>query len=513
MQHEEFRLVETTQGKLRGVQRDGHVAFLGVPYAKPPVGELRFLAPQPMAAWSGARDALAFGLSAPQDPLSVPPFKAVVPESEDCLYLNVYAPALDNARRPVLFWIHGGGFSHGAGTQPSYNGGPLAVRGDVVVVTINYRLGALGYLYLGGHGGAGWGAAANAGQLDQIAALRWVRDNIAAFGGDPEQVTIFGESAGAVAVATLLAMPDAQGLFGKAIAQSGTANRLGNASGASAITTRYLQSLGIEDADPQRLRKVSVEALLRAQGPRGPLSPVIEGRSLPERPLSAVRAGMARHIPLMVGTNRDEYKLYVPAQRPDIDDNELLRLVREQLPKEAADRAASVISVYRESRAARGLPHSHHDIADALTTASRFRIPATRLCEAQAAHQPRTFLYQFDWESPARRGALGACHGLEVPFVFGTVGTTGNDRFTGVGPDADQLSRHMMDAWLAFAKHGEPSHPGIGAWPAYSAGERQTMIFGRRCGAEPAPFEEERAAWDTLLKQRAANRSAEAPHA
>jgi para-nitrobenzyl esterase len=491
--------VEISSGRLRGLQREGHAAFLGVPFAEPPLGELRFAAPQPKAAWTGVRDALAHGHSAPQDPLSVAPFKAAVPENEDCLYLNVFTPALDGAPRPVLFWIHGGGFSHGAGTQPAYDGGPLATRGDVVVVAINYRLGALGYLYLGDHGGARWGAATNAGQLDQIAALRWVRDNIAAFGGDPAQVTIFGESAGAVAVATLLAMPDAQGLFSKAIAQSGTANRLADTTNAVATSTAYLKRLGIEDANPSALRSASVEALLRAQGPRGPLSPVVDGRSLPQRPISAVREGFARQVPLMVGTNRDEQKLYVPAQREPIDDAELLRQVREQLPRAAAERAADVIAVYRASRSARQLPHDQHDLADAIATASRFRIPATRLCEAQLAHQPRTFLYQFDWESPARRGTLGACHGLEIPFVWGTVGKTGNDRFSGVGPEADQLSREMMDAWLAFAKTGDPSHPGIGSWPSYSTSKRETMIFGRRCGTEAAPFEEERAVWDSLL--------------
>jgi para-nitrobenzyl esterase len=503
MQQQEGPGVEVVHGKLRGVARDGHVAFLGVPYAKPPIGALRFLAPQPVEPWSGVRDAVAFGHSAPQDLSSVPPYKAVFPEDEDCLYLNVYTPALDGARRPVLFWIHGGGFNHGAGTQPSYNGGRLAVRGDVVVVTINYRIGALGYLYLGAHGGPSWGAAANAGQLDQIAALRWVRDNIERFGGDPAQVTIFGESAGGVAVATLLAMPDAQGLFGKAIAQSGTANRLGNTDTASAVTTRYLESLGIPNADPDKLRAVTVEALVRAQARGLALSPLVEGRSLPQRPISAMREGVARSIPLMVGTNRDEHKLYVQAERPEIDEAELAHQVAAYLPRAAATRAREVIAVYRESRKARGLPAGNHDIADAVNTASRFRIPATRLCEAQAVHQPRTFLYQFDWESPARGGALGACHGLEVPFVFGTVGTTGNDRFTGAGPEADQLAQHMMDAWLAFAKRGEPSHPGIGSWPAYSVAERQTMIFGRRCGAARAPFEEERAVWETVLSERA----------
>ncbi len=492
--------VETPHGKLRGHDRGGHLAFLGIPYARPPLDALRFMAPQPLDGWSGVREGLAFGPCAPQDPLAAPGFRADGPESEDCLYLNVYTPAADAARRPVLFWIHGGGFSHGSGTQPSYDGGPLAERGDVVVVSINYRLGALGYLYLGQHGGERWGAASNAGQLDQIAALRWVRDTIAAFGGDPEQVTIFGESAGAVAVATLLAMPDARGLFTKAIAQSGTANRLGGTENGAAVATRYLRTLGIPDADPAKLRAAPVDALLRAQGPRGPLSPLVDGRTLLQRPIAVVREGLTREIPLLVGTNRDEQKLYVQVPRAAIDDAELERQVRAQLPQAAADRADDLITVYRKSRAVRGLPSSNCDVIDAVQTASRFRIPATRLCEAQLAHQPRTFLYQFDWESPARRGELGACHGLEVPFVWGTVGKNGNPRFTGVGPDAQLLSEQMMDAWIA--KTGDPSHPGIGAWPAYSTRSRHTMIFGRRSSAEAAPFEEERAAWDALLAAR-----------
>ncbi len=492
-------IVTTSNGPLRGHARDHHLAFLGVPFAQPPVGALRFKAPQPLEPWTAVRDALAFGPCAPQDPLAVPPFRAEPPESEDCLYLNVYTPAADGARRPVLFWIHGGGFSHGAGSQPSYDGGPLATRGDVVVVTINYRLGAFGYLYLGGHGGAAWDAASNAGQLDQIAALRWVKENIAAFGGDPDNVTIFGESAGAVAVCTLLAMPAARGLFSKAIAQSGTANRLGDTTSAAASTARYLKALGVERAEAAALQSASVEALLAAQGPRGPLWPVVDGASVPQRAISAVREGYARDIPLLVGSNRDEQKLYVAQDRAPIDDAELERQVREQLPASAASRAKDVIAVYRASRTARELPSSGLDIADAVVTASRFRVPATRLCEAHAAHQPQTFLYQFDWESPARRGALGSCHGLEVPFVFGTVGKNGNPRFTGDGPDAHKLAGQMMDAWIAFAKTGDPSHSSIGRWPAYSSEKRDTMIFARQCRAEAAPFEEERAVWDAVL--------------
>ena len=411
-----------------------------------------------------------------------------MPESEDCLSLNVYTPALDAARRPVLFWIHGGGFSHGSGSQAAYDGGPLAERGDVVVVTIDYRVGALGYLYLGGHGGDAWGTDANVGQLDQIAALQWVRDNIERFGGDPDNVTIFGQSAGGVAVSTLLAMPAANVLFHKAIAQSGTANRLGDTAFASAVAGQYLERLGIPDADPDRLRAVSTDDLLQAQGPRGPLSPVVEGDSLPQNPLTAVRDGAASHIALMVGTARDEQKLYVAPDRSEIEDAELERQALAYLPRRAADRVGEVIAVYHGSRVARGLPATNNDISDAIATASRFRFPATQFAEAQAAHRPPTFVYQVDWESPARGGALGACHTIEIPFVFGTVGKTGNDRMSGTGPEADRLAEQMMDAWIAFARTGEPGHDGIGPWPAYDTTDRQTMIFGHACGAEAARF-------------------------
>ncbi|HET6472607.1 MAG TPA: carboxylesterase family protein, partial [Pseudomonadales bacterium] len=199
--------VDTVAGRLEGVQHERHQAFLGIPFAQAPVGARRFGAPQPADGWSGVRAANAFGYSSIQGTHPVPGMAASGPRNEDCLYLNVYTPAADNAKRPVLFWIHGGGFVLGSGSEALYDGGPLATRGNIVVVAIHYRLGALGYLYLGGHGGDAWGASANAGQLDQIAALRWVRDNIAAFGGDPNNVTIAGESAGSMACATLLAMP------------------------------------------------------------------------------------------------------------------------------------------------------------------------------------------------------------------------------------------------------------------------------------------------------------------
>ncbi len=490
-------LVDTAAGTLRGLRRDAHLAFLGIRYAESPAGDRRFTAPVPVTPWTGTVDAIASGPVAPQDPFVPFPYRAEPPEDEDCLFVNVYTPGLDDARRPVLFWIHGGGFSHGAGSQPTYDGGPLAERGDVVVVTINYRVGALGYLYLGAHGGDRWGATSNAGQLDQIAALAWVHDNIAAFGGDPTNVTIFGQSAGGVAVSTLLGMPAARPYFHKAIAQSGTANRLGDTAHAATVTERYLARLDV--TDPLDLRTAAVADLLQAQGPRGPLSPLVDGASIPTHPLNAVRQGAVADVALLVGTARDEQKLYVAPDRPPLSDDELVEAIAAWLPTRAADRAAEMASVYRTSRADHGLPSSNLDIADAVATASRFRLPATRLAEAQRVHQPQTYLYQVDWESPARRGALGACHGIEVPFVFGTIGANGDDRMTGSGPAADTLTSQMMDAWIAFARTGDPSHEGIGAWAPYDEDRRSTMIFGRQCGQQDAPFEAERALWASVL--------------
>ena len=496
--------VRTPQGTVRGQARGDHQAFLGIPYAQPPVGPLRFAAPETAPIWhERPRDALAFGPVPPQtDRGSV---TARGEQSEDCLYLNVFTPAADSKQRPVLVWLHGGAFSWGAGSEATYDGGPLAARGDVVVVTINYRLGALGYLYLGKHGGDAWGAASNAGQLDQIEALRWVRANIAAYGGDPEQVTIFGESAGSVAVTALLATPAARGLFARAIAQSGTANRLPTPAIASAATERFLDSLGITGAHaglPTRLRELDVSDILRAHQKvyvAGDVMfwPVLDGHVLPERPLAAVRAGWARDIPLLIGTNRDEMKFYAPAVRSPVDDAALEEGIGRWLPREHKSRALEVAAVIKATRAEHGLPQENTDILDAVETNARFTVQAARLAQGHAEHQPDTYHYRFDWESPARR--LGACHALELPFVFGTLQAPGNDRFAGSGPDAQRLSQQMMDAWIAFAKTGNPSCESVGEWPRYDAAARRTLIFGKRTHVTDAPFERERALLDRLL--------------
>jgi para-nitrobenzyl esterase len=442
------------------------------------------------------------GLAAPQSSHPIPGFAASGPQGEECLNLNVFTPAPGPGRRPVLFWIHGGGFTHGSGSEPLYDGGRLAGRGDVVVVTINYRLGALGYLYLADHL-PGEGLSANAGQLDQVAALEWVRDNIEAFGGDPLNVTIFGESAGAAAVGTLLAMPAAKGLFHRAILQSGS-GRAHEPAAASAIAGMLLDELGLDGATAGGLLSLPAGRIVEAQGvvvektrASGglPFGPVRDGATLPHSPLAAVRQGAAAAIPVLIGTNRDEIKLFAAmTRRPEIDEATLINGALAALPGAADADARAVVGIFRESRSRRGLPATNLDILDAIQSEARFRAGALRLAEAQRTHQPQTYVYLFTYASPARGGSLGSCHALEMPFVFGTLDAPTQDRFAGTGPAVERLSANMMDAWLSFARTGSPAHEGIGPWPAYDATTRPTMIFDLACGVERDPLGEERAA-------------------
>ena len=495
-------IVETSRGRVRGAQRGAHQVFLGVPFAKPPVDALRWRAPEPAEPWTGVRDASAFGNAAAQPDHPIPGFAASGTRSEDCLYLNVYTPAADGRARPVMLWIHGGGFTHGTGAEPLYNGGPLAERGDVVVVTINYRLGALGYLYLGAHGGDAWGATPNAGQLDQVAALRWVRDEIDRFGGDPANVTIFGQSAGAGAVSGLLAMPSARGLFHRAILESGGGTDGATIAEAGATATLLLAELGVAAPGESELRALSTQAILDAQARsagRARFRPVTDGVVIPEPTTALAARGDLAAIPIVLGTNRDEMKQFRAMQvREPLSDAALLAEVQAAMPAGKQPEAGRVIAVIRESRRSRALPAENLDIADAVAT-QPMRAASTHLAELLGAHQPQTFLYLFEWESPARRGALGACHSLEMPFVFGTLDAPTQDRFAGTGPAAEQLSARMMDAWLSFARTGDPSHEGSDRWPTYEPARRATMVFGRDTRIVDAPFEEERALFAELV--------------
>lgn len=507
--------VETSYGKLRGQMEGNLSVFRGIPFARPPLGDRRFRAPEPPESWPGVRDALKFGPAAPQNASALGPALSVdVGEmSEDCLYLNVWTPGADRARRPVLVWIHGGGFVIGSGSQAMYSGAALAQRGDVVVVTINYRLGALGFLHLPQEWQSGVAATGNEGLLDQIAALEWVKREIESFGGDPDNVTVFGESAGSMSIAALLAAPRARGLFRRAILQSGSANFVTTPARALRVAERLLQELGIEPSAAGRLREVPVPRLLEAQQKTFaaltgqftglPFQPVTDGMVIPEHPFAAVRSGFARDVALLIGTTRDEMKLFAltdPKART-LDEAELLERLERVLPgvsETGMSRARLAIETYRRARAARWAPTTPPELWFAIDTDRLFRHPVVHLADLQRRHGLHTYVYLFTWESPLMNGIFGACHALDLPFVFGTFNDPMIGLFSGNGPEVAALSEIMQDAWLGFARSGKPSHERLGEWPSYDTDLRPTMIFGPQCGIENDPMAEERRFWAEL---------------
>ena len=500
-------IVETGLGKVEGFERDGVRVFRGIPYAKPPVGERRFRAPEGPEPWAGVRDASKFGPAAHQPPLmlaALPGFD-IGEQSEDCLYLNVYAPAGASTAspKPVMVWIHGGAFVIGSGAQSIYDGCKLARRGDVVLVTINYRLGALGFLDLG----QPELAAPNAGLLDQIAALEWVRDHIEAFGGDAGNVTIFGESAGGMSVGTLLGCPAAHGLFHKAIPQSGSCQAIhADRESSTAITAAVLSGLGMATPNVKELRAIPIDKLKQVQQTISfqmlalggtqllPFQPVVDGHVLPRHPLDEIREGLSRDVRVLIGTTRDEWKLFgfMDPQVRQLDGDKIAERIQQRLPH--AD-GAKITAGYRAARPEADWP----SIWIAIETDRIFRIPAIRVAEAQRAHQPDVFMYLFSWESPGFDGLLGACHAIEIPFLFDCLDLPGADKFVGAGPDAQRLVERTMDSWLGFATNGDPTHAALGTWSRYETNRRATMELGPRCALLDDPASAERALWDGVL--------------
>ena len=497
--------VETKDGKIEGINQDGLYVFKGIPYAAPPSGERRWLPPQPVEGWSGIRQAKSFGPAASQSQVmgfleSLETYRVSEASSEDCLYLNVWSPGLDLARRPVLFWIHGGGFGSGSGAVPLYNGKSLATRGNVVVVTINYRLGLLGFLNLREVTTGRIPSTGNEGLLDQIAALEWVRDNIASFGGDPNNVTIFGESAGGASVGCLLAMPRARGLFQKAILESGGANSCAPLDRAVGVAEEFLKSLGLQASDVDALRSLPVKRILEIQrqltlkfsseGRSLPMRPQIDGNLISEMPIISIEHGSAKEIPVLMGTTLEEWKLMcnssISPDLPNLEEAGLKIRCRKYAP---AGRIDNLVKTYREALAKRGVANTPADIWVAIQTDGIGRIPAIRLAEAQRRNNPSVYCYLFTWKSP--QPLLGACHALEIGFVFGTY----DEIFCGKGPGADELSRKIQDGWLAFAHNGDPSCESLGKWLPYTE-RRETMILGSKCYLEEIPYTDERRAWD-----------------
>jgi para-nitrobenzyl esterase len=511
-------VIQTRCGKLEGTTERGIQVFRGIPFARPPIGPLRFRPPEPTRPWQGVRPAREFRASAPQSPPVTRLIQQAVGaapggQSEDCLVLNVFTPAADARKRPVMVWIHGGAFVMGSGSTRLYSGSYLARRGDLVVVSINYRLGALGFLNLHALRPGDDSAASNLGLRDQIAALEWVRDNIETFGGDPENVTIFGESAGGMSVATLLGTPRARGLFRRAIAQSGAAHNVSSQDDALAVAERFLFELGLDGRDGDALCALPVAEILRAQrdtsvafgmpGGNLPWQPSVDGDLLAEAPLDAIAGGLAARVPLLVGTNRDEWKLFM------LGDPKGRRLDEPGL-RRRFERVLAGLGVRGEPLAERALEAylgngsgsgraSPRDRWVAFQSDRIFHVPASRLAERQSAHSAGTFAYRFDWTLPWLGDRLGAFHGLEIPFVFGTLREPALRAAIGWSRSARKLSRRMQDAWIAFARTGSPAHDGLPPWPAHERQRRSTMIFGRECAVRERPFEERHGFWEKLL--------------
>ncbi|MEP6961898.1 MAG: carboxylesterase family protein, partial [Acidobacteriota bacterium] len=465
--------VETAFGKVRGLSINGVNAFRGMRYGASTAGSRRFLPPEKPMAWTGVQDAFEYGAEAPQahPHTEIPEVRATIPEhavGEDCLRINVWSRQLGaNRKLPVMVWLHGGGFSSGNGGYTIYDGANLAHKRDVVMVTINHRLNSFGFTYLGGLGGDA-ARGANVGMLDAAAALMWVRDNIAAFGGDPKNVTIFGQSGGGAKVSTLLAMPLAKGLFHRAIFQSGA--NLTGVTQADAVKSAELFMEKVNAKSLGDLQKLSMEQLIAAtsatQGLR--LTPVVDGATLPANPFSPTAPGISANVPVLCGTTETEVTFFPNQPLDPIDDAQLLARMKAAANANDAQ-AKDLLDLYRKGRP--GV--SNIDVALIVESDTRFRTAVVTQAELKSAQASPVYMYYFTWRSPVRDGKLKAFHTLEIPFVTENVDEA--QSMTGTGKDRYALQDRMSAAWTNFAKSGNPNHKGLPAWPKFDMKDRATM--------------------------------------
>jgi para-nitrobenzyl esterase len=486
-------VVETRSGKLRGRRVGGIHIFKGIPYGAPTGGANRFMPPRMPEPWTGVRDAFEFGHYAPQSnrprgEKQLQFFRILGATnrgdiSEDCLYLNVWSPGVNDGRkRPVMVWLHGGGFDQGTGGSIGYDGAGLAEHQEVVVVTVNHRLNVLGYLYLREVGGPDFAESANIGQRDLVTALRWVHDNITAFGGDPNRVLIFGQSGGGAKVSNLLATPSAKGLFHRAVIESGSALRAATRDAANKTAESVLKELGLKSGQGHELQKIPLERLMDA-GNKARFGPVVDGTFLPTHPFDPVAPQISAEVPVIVGYTRTERTVY-EIDSPNygkLDEAGLLENAKRLL----GDEAERIITSYRK-RYPKATPY---ELSTNISTDGS-AISSIHLAERRAAlGQAPTFMYVWSWETPVM--GLRAPHTMEIPFVFNHIDVS--ESMVGpVKPEMHKLEGAAAGAWASLARTGSPNHKGLPNWPPYTPAKRAVMMFDTPCHVEIDPTREVR---------------------
>ena len=489
-------LATTRSGRIAGVVERGVQVFRGVPYGADTTTR-RFQRAQRETAWTRVRDASRFGASAPQRGDA-----DGQPTSEECLFLNVYTPALrDGAKRPILFYIHGGGYNNGSGSHPLYDGVNLCRRGDVVVVTVNHRLNAFGYLYLGESGDERVRDSGNVGQLDLIDALQWVREHAHEFGGDAGNVTVFGQSGGGAKIATLMAMPEADGLFHKAMTMSGQQVTAAGPRAAAQRSALFMAELGLGPHEVDHLLAMPMARLVEAMRVRDPsrvedtalyFGPVLDSRSLPRHPFYPDAPMQSSRIPMVIGNTRDETRAFLG------NDPANFALTWEQLPQKLREQQFVdlspdvVIAEYRHLYP----DYTPSEVFFAATTAGRSWRGAIIEAEERARQGSPAWVYQLDWRSPADGGQLRAFHTLDIPLVFDNIGTEGSK--TGVDARARTMAERMSGALIALARHGDPNHSGIPRWSPYTLPQRQTMVFDDESAQQDDPRGGERRLYERV---------------